>query len=138
MNTKKIKQIGSLIQQDPDLYEIDRYFNLKSKAKEAFTFFYNFLKNKSDVTIEPQQSKMKIIFNNHTFSAIGYGAKVGRRMILQINTNIDVTSLKDIETEDRIRPGQKKKGSLGNERYEIYIKNIKEMEILTEFLNERL
>ncbi len=138
VNTKKIKQIGSLIQQDPDLYEIDRYFNLKPKAKEAFTFFYNFLKNKSEVTIEPQQSKMKIIFNKHTFSAIGYGGKTGRKMILQINTNIDVTSLKEIETEDRIRPEQKKKGSLGSERYEIFIKDIKEMEIFTKFLNDKL
>lgn len=138
LNTKKIKQIGLIAQQDPDIYEIDRYFNLKIEAKEAFTFFYNFLKTKTEVVLEPQQSKMKVICKTQKFSAIGYGAKTGRKMILQINTNIDVTTIKNVEVEDRVRPNQKKKGSLGSERYEIFIKSLEEIKILTDFLEDKL
>lgn len=71
VNTKKVQQIGAIANQDPDIYEIDRYFNLKQDAKELFTYFYNFLKAKAEIILEPQQVIMKVRFKGNTFSAIG-------------------------------------------------------------------
>jgi hypothetical protein len=137
-NTKKIQQIKVIANQDPDLFEIDRFFNLRPEAKEAFIYFYNFLKAKGEVIIEPYQTKMKVTYGKQTFSVIGYGAKTGRKSILQINTDIDVMKVKNIEVEDRIRPNQKKKGSLGNERYEVFIKSLEEMKKFIDFINDKL
>jgi len=110
VNTKKIKQIGSLIQQDPDLYEIDRFFNLKNESKEVYLVFYNWLKTLGEVKISPTQSYLRTEFNKQTFSANGYAGKVASKQILQINTNIDLTKTQNLLVEDRIREGQKRKG----------------------------
>jgi hypothetical protein len=135
MNTKKVQQIGAIINQDPDLFEIDRYFNVKSEAKEVFTFFYNFLKSKDFVTLIPQQVVMKVKFRNTSFSAIGSAGRGGKKKVLQINTNIDITALKEVEFEDRIRPNLPKKGSLGTERYEVYLKDIDDARRFCEFID---
>lgn len=138
INTKKVQQIGAIVNQDPDVFEIDRYFNLKQEAKEVFTAFYEYLKSKGDVTLEPQQVVMKVRFNGNTFSAIGSAGKGGSKKVLQINTNIDVSAMTDVRFEDRIRPGQKRKGSLGTERFEVYFKDIEEMKNFASFLNDKL
>jgi hypothetical protein len=138
INTKKVQQIGAIINQDPDIFEIDRYFNLKQGAKQIFTHFYNFLKAKGNITIEPQQVVMKVKFKQHTFSAIGAAGKGGSKKMLQINTNINVSEMKDIRFEDRVRPGEKKKGSLGTERFEVYFKDIADIEQFEQFLSEKL
>jgi hypothetical protein len=139
INTKKVKQIGEIANQDPDIYEIDRYFNLKQEAKELFTYFYNFLKTKGEITLEPQQVVMKVRFKECTFSVIGLAGKGGNRKILQINTNINVTTMNNgVRYEDRIRPGQKKKGSLGTERFEVYIRNEDDMKLFCNFIGNKL
>lgn len=52
---------------------------------------------------------------------IGYAGKTGRKCFLVINTDINqVIELGEI-VDDRIRPNRKKKGSIGSERYEIFI-----------------
>ena len=138
INTKKVAQIGVIVNQDPDIFEIDRYFNLKQEAKEHFTHFYNFLKTKDEVTIEPQQVVMKVRFRKYTFSAIGSAGKGGSKKVLQINTNIDVSAMNDVRFEDRIRPGQKRKGSLGTERFEVYIRNEEDIKLFCDFITDKL
>jgi hypothetical protein len=138
INTKKVQQIGVIVNQDPDMFEIDRYFNLKQDAKEVFICFYQFLKTKGEVNLEPQQIVMKVKFKSESFSAFGSAGKGGSRKVLQINTNIDVSAIENVRFEDRIRPGQKKKGSLGTERYEVYFKDLDDMERFIEFLNSKI
>lgn len=137
MNTKKVQQIGSIINQDPDSFEIDRYFNLKQEAKQIFTHFHNFLKTRGEVTLEPQQVVMKVRFKDYTFSAVGSAGKGGSKKVLQINTNIDISDMQNVRFEDRVRPDKPKKGSLGTERYEVYFKNMEDMEIFEHFLNSK-
>lgn len=138
INTKKVQQIGAIVNQDPDSFEIDRYFNLKQEAKQIFTHFYNFLKVRGEIILEPQQVVMKVRFKEHTFSAIGSGGKGGSKKMLQINTNIDVSTIQNVKFEDRVRPGEKKKGSLGTERYEVYFKDIEDMINFEDFLSNKL
>ena len=79
------------------------------------------MKKISDVGLEVQSSKIKVIFNKETFSIIGYAGKTGRKCFLVINTNIHaIVELGDI-VDDRVRPGKKRKGSIGGERYEVFI-----------------
>lgn len=138
INTKKVQQIGVIVNQDPDIFEIDRYFNLKQEAKQIFTDFYNFLKTKGDVTLEPQQVVLKVRFKEQTFSAVGLAGKGRSRKVLQINTNIDVSTMQGVRFEDRVRPGEKKKGSFGAERFEVYFKDIDDMKNFEHFLNDKL
>ncbi len=138
LNTKKVQQIGAIINQDPDSFEIDRYFNLKQEAKQIFTHFHNFLKTKGEVLLEPQQVVMKVRFKNHTFSAIGSAGKGGSKKVLQINTNIDVSDMQSVRFEDRVRPDKPKKGSLGTERFEVYFKDMEDIINFEGFLNGML
>jgi hypothetical protein len=138
INTKKVNQIAEIINQDPDSFEIDRYFNLKKEAKDLFTYFFNFLKTKSDVVLEPQQVVMKVRLKEQTFSAIGSAGKGGSKKVLQINTNIDISTLQKVRFEDRVRPGEKRKGSLGTERFEVYFKDIGDMVNFVDFLENKL
>lgn len=138
INTKKVQQIGVIVNQDPDIFEIDRYFNLKQAAKDIFTHFYHFLKAKGEIVIEPQQVVLKVRFKEHTFSAVGSSGKGGSKKVLQINTNIDVSTMQSVRFEDRVRPGEKKKGSLGTERYEVYFRDMEDMEHFEHFLKDKL
>ncbi len=139
INTKKIVEIAKIIEQNPEQIEIDKFFNLKYKSKDAFLIFLEALKKKAVVDISFQQTKIKIRINQQTFSVIGYGGKIGRKSILQINTNIDVSSVKNLIIEDRYRGDKSKmKGSLGSERFEVFIRNDEEMEFFTNFITTYL
>lgn len=138
IDSKKVRLVKEIVNQDPDLYEIDRFFNLKQAGKEAFLMFYNWLKSLDEVRIEPKQVLLKVFFRNHTFSAIGYAGKVASKQILQINTNINLLGVQGLLVEDRVREDGKKKGSLASERYEVRIRNTKEMELLIEVLKDKL
>jgi hypothetical protein len=121
-NTKKINVIKNIINQDPEYFEIDRFFSLKPESRDAFIIFLEYLKSKGSVELFFQQSKIKAKLQTYTFSIIGYGGKTGRKSILQINTNIDVSNLVGIVIDDRFRgEGVKMKGSLGSERYEVLL-----------------
>lgn len=66
-------------------------------------------------------NKIKVVFGNQTFPIIGYAGKTGKKYFLVINTNLDeVISLGEI-VDDRVRPGEKKKGSIGSERHEVFL-----------------
>lgn len=139
VNAKKINDIRKIIVQDPEVYEIDRFFSLKPLSKDAFLLFWEKLKGKGNVELEFQQTKIKVKINEHTFSVIGYGGKAGRKAILQINTNIQIPSVENIIIEDRDRGvGKKRKGSLGSERYEAYIRNNDEIVIFADLIVKQL
>lgn len=131
--------IKNMVSQDPEIYEMDRYFGLYLESKEAFLYFWNFLKMKGSVSISPQQTKIRVYFGDDTFSVIKYGGKTGRKSILQVNTNIDVSELETvIIIDDRLRSDGKKKGSLGVERYEVYLRNLNEMKAFCDFISDKI
>ncbi len=137
-DSKKIRLVKEIVNQDPDLYEIDRFFNLKQESKDVFLIFYNWLKKLGDVKITPRQVLLKVEFKEHTFSAVGYAGKVASKQILQINTNINLMNSSGILVEDRVRAGQKKKGSLASERYEIRLRSANEMQIMINALKDKM
>ena len=70
---------------------------------------------------------------------MGFGGKGPRKSFLQINTDIDeITFGENLTIDDRIRPGAKKKGSLGVERYEVYLKNENEVYKMFETIKEKI
>lgn len=126
-NAKKLQKIKNIIDNKPDLADVDAFLYGKDEAKRLFKIFYEYLKNIDEILIEAQASKIKVSFGKETFSVIGYAGKTGRKCFLVINTNIDVvTSLGEI-VDDRIRPNGKKKGSIGSERYEVFITTEEEL-----------
>ena len=120
-NAVKLQKIKNIIDNKPELADAESFLYGKEEAKRLFKIFYEYLKNLGDVAVEAQSSKIKVTFGNQTFSVIGYAGKTGRKCFLVVNSDIDaVTALGDI-VDDRVRPGEKKKGSIGSERYELFI-----------------
>jgi hypothetical protein len=120
-NAVKLQKIKNIIETKPELADAESFLYGKEEAKRLFKIFYEYLKNIGDVTVEAQSSKIKVTFGNQTFSVIGYAGKTGRKCFLVINSDIDaVTALGEI-VDDRIRPGEKKRGSIGSERYELFL-----------------
>ena len=141
-NTEKIKKIKDIIENKPindSLSEIDMFFHKKDQAKKLFIIFYELIKSIAPVEIESQQTKLKVSINNETFSIIGLGGKGPRKSFLQINTNIpEVNEGHILDVDDRVRPGQKKKGSLGVERFEVYLKSEEDTYKLFEIIKSKI
>jgi len=139
-NTKKIREITNIIAQDPELIDIDRYFGLSAVGREMFLSFYNFLKTKGQVSVEVQQSKIRVICNGKNFSVIKQGGQGTRKAVLQINTNINIEKLdSNVQRDDRFRgEGKKMKGSLGTERYELFFRNESEVQSFCTFIQDYL
>ncbi|MCD4793703.1 MAG: hypothetical protein K8R54_10740 [Bacteroidales bacterium] len=121
-NAKKLREIKNIIENKKSLYtDVEAFLYGKVEAQRLFKIFYESLNNSNEASLEVQATKIKVGFLEQTFSILGYAGKTGRKCFLLINTNIDkVTDLGSI-VDDRIRLGQKKKGSIGNERYEVFI-----------------
>jgi hypothetical protein len=141
-NTEKIKKIKAIIDNKPvndNITEIDMFFHKKDEAKRLFLIFYELLKSIAPVEIEAQQTKIKVEIKEQSFSVVGFSGTGPRKAFLQINTDVDeVTSLKKIDIDDRVRPGAKKKGSLGTERYEVYLKNEDEIYKMFEAIKPKI
>jgi len=139
-NTKKINEIKNIITQDPDMYEIDQFFGKYIGGKEVFLLFLKCLKTKGNVELDFKQTKIGVRLADSTFSIIRAGGQGTRKSILQINTDIDVNSLlSEIQFDDRDRgAGQKRKGSLGLERYEVFFRNSEEMQIFWNFIKGKI
>jgi len=138
-NAEKIKTIKKVIEGKPIISEIDMFFNVKQEAKRLFLMFKDFLEVKGNVKVEIQQTKIKLITESgETFSCIGYGGKTGRKYFLQINTDIDVTKVSELLFDDRIRPDGKKKGSIGTERYEVFIQNESQLSNFMNFIADKI
>jgi hypothetical protein len=139
-NTKKINEIKNIIAQDPEMYEIEQFFGKYIAGKEVFLLFLKFLKTKGNVELDFKQTKIGIHIADTTFSIIRQGGQGGRKSILQINTDLGVQSLSDnIQFDDRYRgEGQRKKGSLGLERYEVFFRNSEEMQAFIDFVKTKI
>ena len=120
-NAEKIKKIKSIIDNKPELADAESFLYGKEEAKRLFRIFYEYLKNIGEVLVEAQSSKIKVEFGEETFSVIGYAGKTGRKCFLVFNTDIDEITTMGSIVDDRVRPGKKKKGSIGGERYEVFI-----------------
>ncbi|MDR0606711.1 MAG: hypothetical protein LBG80_20770 [Bacteroidales bacterium] len=139
-NTKKINEIKNIITQDPETYEIEQFFGKYTAGKEVFLLFLKFLKTKGNVDLDFKQTKISAKISNSTFSIMRQGGQGGRKSILQINTDFDVNLLSnEIQFDDRDRgEGQKRKGSLGLERYEVFFRNSEELQIFWDFIKDKL
>ncbi len=138
-NTRKINEIKNIISQDPEMFEIDRFFGLREESKIAFITFLNLLKLNAKVELGFSQTKIALKVKGATFSAISSGGKGGRKTILQINTNFDVSSLPNLVIDDRYRgEGVKQKGSLGLERFEVFLRNEEEIKAFYDFIKVKI
>ena len=139
-NTKKINEIKNIITQEPEMYEIEQFFGKYIAGKEVFLLFFKFLKTKGNVELDFKQTKIGVKIADATFSIVRAGGQGTRKSILQINTDIDVNFLSgDIQFDDRDRgEGQKRKGSLGLERFEVFFRNSEEMQIFWNFIKEKI
>lgn len=123
-NSEKIRKIKNVIDGKPVTTEVDLYFGVLHESSRLYSIFYNFLARYGVPEVLVQSSKIKLSTpNGLTFSIIANTGKGGYKAFLQINTDLDFTNSINFTTVDRIRPGQKKKGSVGNERYEVFIQN---------------
>jgi hypothetical protein len=127
-NAEKLKRIKNIIENKKSLYaDVESFLFGKEEAQRLFKVFYEALNKIGKTTLIVQASKIKVKLNNQTFSVIGYAGKTGRKCFLVVNTNIDqVINLGKI-VDDRVRPNQKKKGSIGSERYEVFITTEQEL-----------
>ena len=126
-NAAKLQKIKNIIDNRPELADVEAFLYGKEEAKRLFKIFYEHLKNLGEISVEAQASKIKVFFGNQTFSIIGYAGKTGKKCFLVINTNLDeVISLGEI-VDDRVRPSGKKKGSIGSERYEVFLTTEEEL-----------
>ena len=117
-----MRKIKNIIENEKSLYaDVDAFLFGKEEAQRLFKIFFESLNKLKKATLEVQATKIKIGFKNETFSVIGYAGKTGKKCFLVINTNINqVVELGEI-VDDRVRPNMKKKGSIGSERYEVFI-----------------
>lgn len=138
-NAKKGDTQKNAIVQSPEMNEIEQYFGKYMDGKDVFLLFLEFLKAKGKVDLEFKQTKIGTKILDKTFSIIRKGGDGARKSILQINTDIDITDLgSDIKWDDRVRIGGKKKGSIGKERYEVFLRNKEEMEIFCYYVGEKI
>jgi len=139
-NTKKINEIKNIIAQDPEMFEIEQFFGKYVAGKEVFLLFLKYLKTKGSVELDFKQTKIGVKIADTTFSIVRAGGQGTRKSILQINTDIDVSSLfAEIQFDDRDRgDGQKRKGSLGLERYEVFFRNSEDMQTFWDFIKEKV
>ncbi len=130
-NTEKLKKIKAITDNKPvndNITEVDMFFHKKDEAKRLFLIFFELLKSIAITEMVVQQTKVKVEINDQSFSVIGFSGTGPRKAFLQINTDIEeVKCLTNIDIDDRVRPGAKKKGSLGTERYEVYLKTEEEV-----------
>ena len=120
-NAEKIKKIKSIIDNKPELGDADSFLFGKEESKRLFRIFYEYLKNIGEIHLDVQASKIKVTFGDQGFSIIGYAGKTGRKCHLVINTNIDAVKIMENRFDDRKRADGKMKGSIGSERYEVFI-----------------
>jgi hypothetical protein len=140
-NAVKLQKIKNIIDNKPELADVEAFLYGKEEAKRLFKIFYEYLKAIGEITVEAQASKIKVLFGKQSFSVIGYAGKTGRKCFLVINTNISVVTTLGEIVDDRIRPNEKKKGSIGSERYEVFLTTEEELMqflsiIETSYLNE--
>lgn len=143
-NTEKIKKIKKIIDGKDDFSEIGMFFYKKEKSKLFFEKFFNFLTGFGNVDTRINQTNISLKIKNSSFSIIPNNGGGKWRAFLQINTDYDVSIIPLLVFDDRFNErylkekGGKPKGSLGKERYEVFIQNDEQLENLISFLRERI
>lgn len=132
-NSEKIRKIKNVIEGKPATTEVDLYFGVHLESSRLYKLFYNFLLRYGVPEVVAQSSKVKVVTpTGLTFSVVANTGGGGYKAFLQINTDLDLTTSTSFRVIDRVRPGQKKKGSVGNERYEVFIQNEAQLYAFTE------
>lgn len=143
-NTEKIKKIKKIIDGKDDFSEIEIFFYKKENSKLFFEKFYNFLSGFGDINLKINQTNISLKIKNSSFSIIPNNGGGKWKAFLQINTDFDVSNISSLVFDDRFsekylkEKDGKPKGSLGKERYEIFIQNDQQLENLISFLREKI
>jgi len=143
-NTEKIRRIRKIIDGKEDLSEVEIFFHKKDKSKLFFEKFYNFLTGFGNVAVEVNQTNVSLKVKDFSFSVVSKNGKGTWRAFLQINTNFDISNVPELVFDDRFNQKYlkekdgKPKGSLGKERYEVFIQNEKQLENLISFLRDKI
>lgn len=143
-NTEKIKKIKKIIDGKDELSEIEMFFYKKEKSKIYFERFYNFLSGFGNVDIKISQTKISLKIKDFSFSIIPNNGSGKWKAFLQINTDFDVSNISSLVFDDRFNEKYlkekdgKPKGSLGNERFEVFVQEEQQLESLIAFLREKI
>ncbi len=141
-NGEKIKKIKNIIEGKENLSQTDLFFHNYQKSKELFDKFYKFLENFGNIEQKIKMRCISLEVNNHKFSVIPKNGGSKWKSFLQINTDFNVNETNGLIFDDRkssnyLKNG-KKKGSLGNERFEVFLQNENQLNIFIEFLKHKL
>lgn len=143
-NTEKIRKIKKIIDEKDDFSEIEIFFYKKEKSKLFFEKFFNFLSGFGNVDLKINQTNISLKMKNSSFSIIPNNGGGKWKAFLQINTDFDITKIPLLVFDDRFNEkylkekGGKPKGSLGKERYEVFIQKEEQLENLISFLREKI
>ncbi len=145
-NTEKIKKIKKIIDGKDELSEIEIFFYKKEKSKLLFDKFYNFLNGFGVVSLKINQTNISLKIKKSSFSVVSKTNNGGGKWkaFLQINTDFDITHIPLLVFDDRFNEKYlkekdgKPKGSLGKERFEVFVQNEEQLEKLISFLREKI
>lgn len=142
-NTEKIRKIKKIIDGKDELSEIEIFFYKKEKSKLFFEKFYSFLTGFGNVDIKINQTNISLKIKDFSFSIIPNNGSGKWKAFLQINTDFDISDISLLVFDDRFsekylkEKDGKPKGSLGKERFEVFIQNDQQLENLISFLREK-
>ena len=139
-NTEKIKKIKDIIDnKNVSITEIDMFFYKLEKAKTYYSYFIQKLKSFSKVTEQVNKSTIRVFAENElTFSIIGFTGKGQKRCILRIDTNIENIKTLNLKFDDRMKINGKLKGSIGAERFQVYINKQEELDKLIDLIKGKV
>jgi hypothetical protein len=143
-NTEKIRRIKKIIDGKDELSEIEIFFYKKEKSKQFFEKFHNFLTGFGNVEVKINQTNISLKIRDFSFSVIPNNGSGKWKAFLQINTDFDISNISSLVFDDRFsekylkEKGGKPKGSLGKERFEVFVQNDKQLEDLILFLREKI
>ncbi len=126
LNTEKIKKIKAIIENKAEstLSETDIFFHKFDKSKLLFNIFFNFLKELNTVKVQVNQNTVRLFTEkNHTFSVLRFTGKGQKKSLLRIDTDLKIDIVDGLKIEDRMKEDGTSKGSMGVERYQVYISN---------------
>ena len=143
-DTEKIKKIKKIIDGKDELSEITMFFYKKEKSKLFFDNFFNFLNGFGVVDLKINQTNISLKIKNTSFSIIPNNGSGKWKAFLQINTDFDIINIPSLVFDDRFNEkylrekNGKPKGSLGKERFEVFIQNEEQLEKLISFLRGKI
>jgi hypothetical protein len=139
-NTEKIKKIKAIIENKDavKVTEIDMFFHKLEKAKSFYIEFIENLKTFTNIKEQINKLTIKILTDEGiSLSISGFTGKGQKKCILRIDTDIENISKTSLKFDDRKMANGKLKGSIGSERFQVYINSTDELnEIINLIKNE--